>query len=387
MSFLIATHNRRDVLLHTLHKVTACGLAPEEFEVLVVDNASRDGTVQAVREQFPSVILLPQTRNRGPCAKNAALAAARSEFVVFLDDDSFPQPHSVRRMIQHFQSDPHLGAAVFTITLPDGSRECSAYPDVCIGCGTGFRRRALVDAGGLPDDFFMAAEEYDLSLRLLDAGWKVRAFDDLHVTHLKTPTARFPRRIARLDARNNVMLAMRYFLEPWRLPYALEWLERYRLLAAANGHRTAFWTGALEGMVRGVSGDHRPLSAAAFEQFAKVRRTENQMRHAAARMSLRRVLFIDLGKNILAYRLAARECGLDVVGIADSRLGGRGFFFRGLPILADADALKLPFDAAIVSNLSPVHAAQRLSTWRRLTNRPVIELFAEPAAEKLAAAA
>ena len=387
MSFLIATHNRRDVLLHTLHKIAACGLARDEFEVLVVDNASGDGTVQAASERFPGVILLPQPRNRGPCAKNVALAQARGEFVVFLDDDSFPEPHSMRRMIELFQNDPHLGAAVFTITLPDGSRECSAYPDVCIGCGTGFRRRALLDAGGLPDDFFMAAEEYNLSLRLLDAGWKVRTFDDLHVMHLKTPASRFPRRIARLDARNNLILAMRYFPEPWRLPYAMEWLERYRLLAAANGTRAAFWAGAVEGMIRGLADEHRPISEAAFEQFAKLRQTEDRMRDAAARLPFRRVLFIDVGKNILAYRLAARASGLDVVGIADSRWGGSSLVFRGLPVLTDADALKLRFDAAIVSNLSPVHAAQRLSAWRRLTNRPVIDLFAQLRSNELAAAA
>jgi len=67
-------------------------------------------------------------------------------------------------MMKHFDANPRLGAAVFTITLPDGSRECSAYPNVFIGCGTGFRRTALEQVGGLPADFFMQAEEYDLSL-------------------------------------------------------------------------------------------------------------------------------------------------------------------------------------------------------------------------------
>ena len=228
MSFVLPTHNRREVLLHTLEQIEACGLRPSEFETFVVDNASTDGTADAVREMLPHVRLLRHYSNRGPCAKNSAIPLARGEYLVFLDDDSYPEPGSVGRMIRRFEGDATLGAAVFNVTLPDGSRECSAYPDVCIGCGTGFRRSALEQVGGLPDDFFMAAEEYDLSLRLLDAGWKVCPFHDLHVSHQKSPASRFPGRIARLDARNNTLLAMRYFPEPWRMRYATEWLERSR---------------------------------------------------------------------------------------------------------------------------------------------------------------
>ena len=133
VSFLLPTFNRRDVVLHTLDCIQACGLPPGDFEVLVVDNASTDGTADAICARFPSVTLLRQSVNLGPCAKNVALAAANGEFVVFLDDDSFPQPGAIARMLNRFQTDPRLGAAVFTITLPDGSQECSAYPNVCIG--------------------------------------------------------------------------------------------------------------------------------------------------------------------------------------------------------------------------------------------------------------
>src|SRR5438445_6570712 len=111
----------------------------------------------------------------------------------------------------------------------------------------------------------MAAEEYDLSLRLLDGGWRVRTFADMGVTHLKTPGSRFPARIARLDARNNVLLAMRYFPELWRMKYVSAWLERYRLMAAGNRTRRAFWLGAVQGVVRGIGQEHRPVGAAAFE--------------------------------------------------------------------------------------------------------------------------
>jgi GT2 family glycosyltransferase len=363
------------VLLHALGHVAACGLSVGEFETLVVDNASTDGTVDAVRERFPSVKTLPQSANRGPCAKNVGIQAARSEFVVFLDDDSYPTPQSISRMIEHFRVDRALGAAVFNVTLPDGSRECSAYPEVCIGCGTGFRRQALLDVGGLPEDFFMAAEEYDLSLRLLDAGWRVRGFDDLHVTHLKTPVSRYPTRIARLDARNNVMLALRYFPDPWRLRYAMSWLERYRLMAIANGQRRAFWLGAIEGFARGISCEHRPMRREAFEQFARIGQTTRRLSDLQGQLNLRRILLVDLGKNFLAYQLAADRCGLEIVGIADERLRGRGLRYRGLEILGDDDCTRKRFDAAVISNLSPVHAARRRGQWQRRSCCPVVDLF------------
>src|SRR3954470_15120268 len=157
VSFVLSTHNRRKVLLNTLNSLYLCGLQQEAFEIIVVDNASNDGTAEAVEREFPHVLLLPQKKNRGSCAKNLALPHARGRYIVFLDDDSYPRYGSIARMIRHFEADPDLGAAVFEIHLPDGSSECSAYPDVFIGCGTGFRRQALAEVGGLPEDFFMQA--------------------------------------------------------------------------------------------------------------------------------------------------------------------------------------------------------------------------------------
>src|SRR4051812_47927608 len=160
VSFVISTHDRREVLLSTLANVERCGLDRAAFEIFVVDNASKDGTAEAFAARFPSVHLLKQTTNRGSCAKNIALPHTRGRFGVFIHDESYPARGSIARMIQHFENEPQLGAAAFTIDLPDGSQECSAYPDVFIGCGTGFRRRALTQVGGLPEDFFMQAEEY-----------------------------------------------------------------------------------------------------------------------------------------------------------------------------------------------------------------------------------
>lgn len=190
VTFLLSTYNRRDITLQTIERGTGCGVSSNAFEIIVIDNASVDGTASAVASLFPDVRLIALPTNRGPCAKNVGIGLCAGNSSSF-DDYLFPDSQSVARMLRHFANDPKLGAVVFTITLPDGSRECSAYPDVFIGCGTGFRRDALLQVGGLPEDFFMQAEEYDLSPRLLDAGWRVRTFQDLHVSHLKTPGVRF----------------------------------------------------------------------------------------------------------------------------------------------------------------------------------------------------
>lgn len=376
VSFVISTHNRRDVLLHTLAKLRQCGLFRASYEVIVVDNASSDGASGAVRAQFPEVITIQLHENRGACAKNLAIAKSRGRYVVFLDDDSFPLPGAIARMIQHFESDPNLGAAVFTITLPNGSEECSAFPDVFIGCGTGFRRRAIVGVGGLPDDFFMQAEEYDLSLRLLEAGWEIRTFDDLHVRHLKTSSARRSWRTMRLDTRNNFLVATRFLPDAQVAKTTRDWMKRYYRIAAAKNQRSAFIAGLAQGAAAALKIGHRkPVSASTAQRFTRTDEIYDRLALANWKFNLKKILFIDYGKNILPYWQAAKSLGLEVVAITDAKLGERGFRYRGAPIVSDAIARKLAFDAAIVSNSSPVHARARRSAWAAIDDRPVIDLL------------
>lgn len=378
VTFAISTYHRRDVLKQTLACLRECGLAQGYFETIVVDNASPDGTAEMIRDSFPQVRCISLNENRGPCAKNFAIEQARGHYIVFLDDDSYPLPGSIPRMIQHFETDPDLGAASFTVHLTDGSQECCAYPDVFIGCGTGFRAEAIREVGALPSDFFMAAEEYDLSLRLLNAGWSVRSFDDLHVIHLKTPTARHNWRTTRLDVRNNLILAAKYFPERWIIPFIRDWMVRYYRIAAGKGQRTAVLFGFIQGLFKTMQPGFRDeISNAAFEQFTRMTQIHRTMERSGAKS----VLFIDYGKNILPYWLAAKELGIEVVAIADNRLAGCGKY-RGTRVVSDAQAQTMQFDLAIVSNSSPVHAQLRLEQWRAMDSRPVLDVLAVPRAAR-----
>jgi hypothetical protein len=272
--------------------------------------------------------------------------------------------------------------------LPNGSHECSAYPTVFVGCGAGFRRDALVDAGGLPDDFFMQAEEYDLSLRLMNAGWQVRRFDDLRVEHLKTLSARVETRTTRLDVRNNLLVITRNFPARWVMPFAVDWMRRYHWLAQIKGwrHRVAFWAGLAQGILKSMPpGNRHPVSDQAFEQFAMIDQIRARFERAGREQGIRKVLLLDIGKNALPFYLAAQACGIEIVAISDSLLAKKHRRYRGIPVMDDAKARELDFDAAVIANVAPVSAALRRDAWRRIDHRPVVDLLGSPRLQILAA--
>lgn len=388
LSIVLATHNRRDVLAHTLGRLAALELDHGEYEVIVVDNASSED-VAAVVGARRNARILKLDYNAGPCAKAFGVAEARGAFVLFLDDDSYPRDGHVSRMLAHFARDPQLGCAAFTVHLPDGSQECCALPHVFVGCGAGFRAAALRATGGLDASFFMAAEEYDLSFRLLKAGWGVEVFGDLAVEHLKTAQARRPARTTYYDVVNNARVMARYLPQPYFGIYWQDWLRRYRWLSAAQGHGSAFWRGLARGnwQVWRERGRYAPwrLDAAACELvfcWDYVARCMAGLREAGAR----RVLLADLGKNAYAFWRGAHEAGLEIVAIADDRLARPGRRYRGVSLLPLVEALRQPADAIVVSNTSYVHATRRAEQLRALDLVPVHNWFPPPAVGESTAA-
>ncbi len=367
LSIILATHNRPSVLAHTLSQFRRLGLDCDEVQTIVVDNASRADTAEVVRAHRP-VELLRLNRNFGSCGKALALPLVRAPVVLFLDDDSYPRPGSVDRLLAYFDRDPTLGAAGFVIRLPDGSEECSALPHVFVGCGVGLRTAALRQVGGLDRSFFMQAEEYDLSFRLLQAGWKVEVFPDLVVDHLKTPQARSSTRTTFLDVANNLRVLARYLPQPYYGIYRSDWLTRYRWLAEFQGRRWAFRLGRAFGTWRGLSeraGYRRwRLSASVFERLFSWSYVARRMAELRAG-GVRRITLIDFGKNLYAFYRGARLAGLQITGLGDDRVAGPpglGRRYRGLPVLTLTEALGVATDALVVSNTSYVHARQRAAS-------------------------
>ena len=381
VSFIIATHNRRETVVNTLTRLQTCGLDRDDFEIMVIDNASTDGTAEAVSPLCD--VLVPSRKNLGSCAKSLGVDRARGPYLVFLDDDAIPQPGSMVRMIRHFEEEPHLAAAGFTIHLPDGRQEASALPGVFHGCTVGLRADALRRAGNLDRSFFMQAEEYDLSFRLVNAGWSCEVFDDLHADHLKTPQARRSDRVTFLNVRNNLRLISRYLPAEAATVYRQDWLDRYRLLAEIDGHRASFDRGRRAArfacMIERLSYRRWRLCPPAFEYFFRWEMVLNRMQELAA-PGLRTVILADLGKNIYPFFRAARAVGVRIAAIADDRFGsGSQYWYRGIPVLPFTDAVRHEADAIVVSNMARPFAAETARRCRLQSRLPVHDWFGEPA--------
>ncbi len=378
ISFIIATHNRREALLDTLGQLADPAVSTHRRQVIVVNNASRDGTAMAVASRFPEVILLDRTDNLGSCAKAVGEEHALGEYTVFLDDDSHPRAGCVERTIAHFERNPRLGAASCVAHLPDGSRECSAFPNVFIGCGVGFRSSALREVGGLDEQLFMQAEEYDLSFRLINAGWQVETFSDLHVEHQKTRTARVSERTAFHDARNNLLIVERYLPDPLRAAYRSDWLRRYQWLAEREGHKDAY-TAALAEYRRRRRSERsqfrfRRLSASAVETLFRLSEIESRMRDLK-RSGVSRIVLADWGKNVYAFLTAARAADMHVSAVADDRFAVPRRRYRGIRIIPTACINTENPDAVVISNTSPVHAELTERRLASLVDAPVFRWF------------
>src|SRR4051812_28359353 len=103
---VIATRNRADALCRTLQRLTA--LPDRPAAVVVVDNASDDGTAAVVADRFPSVRVLRRPRNEGAVARNHGVAAAPTPYVAFSDDDSWWAPGALSRAQTVLQHHPRL---------------------------------------------------------------------------------------------------------------------------------------------------------------------------------------------------------------------------------------------------------------------------------------
>ena len=240
VSVVVCTYNGRRTIRECLEGV--CRLEYPDFEVIVVDDGSTDGTAEVVGEYDVRLI---RTENLGlSCARNTGLRAATGGIVAYLDDDAWPDPHWLSYLAHTFATTDHAAVGGPNLVPPDDGpvAQCVGHApggpthvllsdgvaEHIPGCNMAFRRDRLLEVGGFDPRFRIAGDDVDLCWRLQEKGYTLGFHAAAMVWHRR---------------RSSVRAYLKQQLNYGRAEALLEakWPEKYN----AAGH--VAWRGRLYG--------------------------------------------------------------------------------------------------------------------------------------------
>lgn len=242
---VIATRNRCPELLHTLTKLTE--LHPRT-PIVVVDNASTDGTAERIRACHPGVTFIALKRNLGAVARNVGAIRASTPYIAFSDDDSWWAPNALHRAEAVLNSYDQLGLiAAQTLIEPDqrpdpvtllmAESPLRRNPDLpgqpvlgFLACSAITRREAFLSVGGFSSLLFFGGEESLLAWDLAARGWGLCYLPEVVAHHAPSPCRPSARR-RRWQQQRNALLTTWMRRSP-----------RAALSATASAVRAAFHT-------------------------------------------------------------------------------------------------------------------------------------------------
>lgn len=191
VSVIVPAYNEREGIAAAVRSL-ALGDHPGGIEVVVVDDGSTDGTADLVAAlRLPNVRVVRKPNGGKPSALNTGVALARHDLIVMVDGDTIFEPDSVRRLVQPF-ADPRVGVVAGNVKVGNRRGLIAKWQHIeyvigfnldrrlyetlrCMptvpGAIGAFRRQALEQAGGMPDDTL--AEDTDVTIAIGRAGWHI----------------------------------------------------------------------------------------------------------------------------------------------------------------------------------------------------------------------
>ncbi|HTC65524.1 MAG TPA: glycosyltransferase family 2 protein [Candidatus Acidoferrum sp.] len=223
LSVVIVSWNTRQLVLDCLNSLENCRLHMA-MEVILVDNASADDTVECVRKQFPNTLIIQNSENLGFArANNLGLQASSGEFIALINSDVQVPNGSLEKMVSYMKENRDIGMLGPKMILRDGTtgQSCYRYPtvgrwftealslstilnktagfgdfkmsdfkhdrtmevDVLTGWFWLVRREAIQQIGLLDTQFFMYGEDIDWPKRFHDGKWKVVFYSEANAIH------------------------------------------------------------------------------------------------------------------------------------------------------------------------------------------------------------
>jgi hypothetical protein len=226
LSIVIVNYNVKEFLQNLLHSIEKASSNISK-EIIIIDNASDDGSVEVIKDKFPSTKLIENKINVGfGKANNQGLEIARGEHILFINPDCIVSEDTFDKLITFFESNPNCGLAGCKILNSDGSLQLAcrrSFPgpwtsftkvtglsglfpnskifarynltyrdenktyevDAVSGSFMMMRRDVYKKTGGFDEQFFMYGEDLDLCYRVQKAGYKVFYVHNTQVIHYK----------------------------------------------------------------------------------------------------------------------------------------------------------------------------------------------------------
>jgi GT2 family glycosyltransferase len=223
-SFIIVNYNRKDELYLTVSRTLSL-LEGDilEYEVIVIDNASSDGSVEMIKQEFPTVRLIENKLNIGTSAWNKGFEIALGAYFIVLDDDS-QLDTGLDSALSYLDDNKDVGVLALNIT--GGAFQTAHWDNLScysgfIGCGAILRKELYQKVGGYADWIFLYTNEYEFGIRAMEAGYKILYFADCHVTHRTSNLNRTSKRLITYSVRNEMAIIYKYFSKKHRFIFLL----------------------------------------------------------------------------------------------------------------------------------------------------------------------
>jgi hypothetical protein len=329
ISVVIVNWNQRDFLRACLGAVARQEGA--EFETIVVDNGSHDGSAEMAEREFGARVIR-NAGNRGFCAaNNQGIAAARGEFVALLNNDAEAEPGWLAALLRACTRSPEVGMAASKVLVwedprridkaghliyPDGQNkgrgsgaldtgqydreEEVLWPD---GCAAMYRKEMLDRIGGFDEDFFAYGDDAELGLRARIAGWRCLYTPEAVVRHHRSSTlGKDSAWRLELIERNRLLLAFKLF------PWSLLWLNPFYFAARVLAGYWAARRGAGDtAYFPGARGKWRMALAFVKGDLGALLLAPRMFRKRRDVARLRRLSPGEVRRLILAHRLSLKE--------------------------------------------------------------------------------
>lgn len=252
LSIVIICWNDRKVIADCLGSIVK-GTHSTDFEIIVSDNGSTDGSIEFIRKNFPEAQVIENGENLGFArGNNVGISASKGQYVLILNPDTYVHEGTLDRWVEFADRHPEAGAFGCRVLNPDGSYQQSARPfptvrgelvaalylrplgyisdfftsdsytgwkgtteraiDWQSGCCVMFRGALLKQLGGFDAQFFYHYEEVDLCRRVWNAGHSIVYIPQVSITHLGGQSVnRFPIRFELEKCRNRYRYFYKYY--------------------------------------------------------------------------------------------------------------------------------------------------------------------------------